>query len=63
MKPKKKKRPGRPCIPPDQRASVIASTRLPREVAEWLAGEFGAGKITAGLKRAAMIAFENFKKS
>jgi hypothetical protein len=59
----KKKRPGRPPVPPDQRASVIASTRLPREVAEWLAGEYGGGKLTAGLKRAAMTAFENFKKS
>lgn len=59
----KKRGPGRPPVPPDQRASVIASTRLPREVAAWLAGEYGGGRITAGLKRAAMAAFENSKKS
>ncbi len=58
-----KKGPGRPPVPPDQRASSILSTRLPREVIAWLAGEYGGGKATAGLKRAAMAAFENSKKS
>jgi hypothetical protein len=61
--PKPKKKPGRPPVPPDQRASVIGSTRLPRWLAEWLAGEYGGGKLTAGLKRAALSAFENSKKS
>jgi hypothetical protein len=59
----KKKRRGRPPVPPSQRASVIVSTRVPREMAEWLAGEYGGGKLTAGVKRAIATEFKAWKKS